>query len=483
MITNMKKIATIIAIVAIAAVACKKETPKDPDALSLDKTEITAEAAGSTATVKVTANCPWEAVTTADWVKITPASGEGDGSFSVEISANDGEARQATITVLGGNSRDLDQDGRPDNSDCTATISVSQGEAASNITFGTCTFGGALYVGDASTAYVEVPYIGSNGRESIEFELTVTDGVSGTGASAGIESTKYTCTQFQKGTGSVKVAFSGTPTTFGLVKIDVKTGTEVLAEAIETRVEEKLSYKNYVCWNPWAKGYTRADYCYMAGSAYDKSWTTKGTDAAKVASTNASDHIVLPTHVSSDEYAAAYLTVVAANPITAAGTYELPKTAGSLGGFTFNPGIQCQGMVKDDYFVAAIPVKSLPAGSVVSIASSFGGAANAVGYFLLEFSLDGTNWFEVPGAKTISVDGTDYKYHYCDAGSTDKDFRYRYAKNAETDPNYAVYAMPTPAAISNATVYVRLRANGLNGNGVVQTKTGWSDMKFLEISF
>ena len=43
--------------------------------------------------------------------------------------------------------------------------------------------------------------------------------------------------------------------------------------------------------------------------------------------------------------------------------------------------------------------------------------------------------------------------------------------------------MALPAALSNATIFIRLRAIGLNGSSAVMTKTGWSEVKFFEISF
>lgn len=465
----MKKVLLFFCAAAIFA-ACQKGTPATPDELTLDPTTISAPADGTTATITVKANCKWEVANTETWITVTPASGEGNASLSVVIAPNNDVERSGSFTVKGGS---LDP----------VTVSVSQAESSSALSFGAPVFGGALYKGVVSEAYVEIPYTGSNGREKVEFTLGISETVDGSGAAKGLKETATSSyDKFEQGSGTVKIALEGTPTTFGLVSIEVKADGTALGEALQTRVEEKLPYNNYVCWNTWAKGYTRSDFCYVAGSQYDKSWTTMGLDADKAKSTSASDHIVLPTHYSAD-YAEAYLTAVAAKPITAGGTYTLPKTTASLAGYTFNPGIQIQGLAKDDYLLAVIPVKNVAAGTTVSIASSFGGAAKAAGYFILEFSLDNQTWTEVPGAKTITVSDTEYKYHYCDAGSTDKDFRYRYAKDAETDPNYAVYTVAVPNAVSNASLYLRLRAVGLNGNGEAMTATGWSDMKFLEIFY
>ena len=60
----------------------KPDTPAQEDALKLDKTSITAEADGATATIQVTANCDWTVTNALDWVSVTPASGKGNGSIS-----------------------------------------------------------------------------------------------------------------------------------------------------------------------------------------------------------------------------------------------------------------------------------------------------------------------------------------------------------------------------------------------------------------
>jgi len=59
----------------------------------------TAGAAG----VVVTSNLDWTVTDDQDWITVTPTSGSGDGSFQVSVTANDGEPRQGTVTVTGGN--------------------------------------------------------------------------------------------------------------------------------------------------------------------------------------------------------------------------------------------------------------------------------------------------------------------------------------------------------------------------------------------
>ena len=60
------------------------------------------DAAGTTTSVTVTANVAWEATTTAGWIILTNATGSGNGSFTVTVSANtaaNAEPREASITL------------------------------------------------------------------------------------------------------------------------------------------------------------------------------------------------------------------------------------------------------------------------------------------------------------------------------------------------------------------------------------------------
>ena len=57
-----------------------------------------------------------------------------------------------------------------------------------------------------------------------------------------------------------------------------------------------------------------------------------------------------------------------------------------------------------------------------------------------------------------------------------------YARDAAADPAYNLVRATVPVAV-NGPLYVRLRSVGLNGKAEVQTGKGWSDIKFIDISF
>ena len=59
---------------------------------------------GGAYNVTVTAahsGCAWSTSANVDWISLSPTSGSGDGTVHVTVSANDGEARSATITISG----------------------------------------------------------------------------------------------------------------------------------------------------------------------------------------------------------------------------------------------------------------------------------------------------------------------------------------------------------------------------------------------
>jgi hypothetical protein len=64
---------------------------------------VAAPAAGRSARVDVTtvASCSWTAVSSASWVTVSTGSGTGDGHTELSVSANNGPARSAGVTVAG----------------------------------------------------------------------------------------------------------------------------------------------------------------------------------------------------------------------------------------------------------------------------------------------------------------------------------------------------------------------------------------------
>jgi uncharacterized protein (TIGR02145 family) len=93
-----------LALLTMAASCGKDEPIVDPvDELSITPASINATPAGGTYILTVTGNMTWTATDDAEWLTLSPASGEGNGTINVEVTGNTTvEARNATVTVAAG---------------------------------------------------------------------------------------------------------------------------------------------------------------------------------------------------------------------------------------------------------------------------------------------------------------------------------------------------------------------------------------------
>ncbi|MDR2382375.1 MAG: hypothetical protein LBD76_00605 [Prevotellaceae bacterium] len=104
----MKHITNIFLIIAVVSIAmfsaCKDDDPKasDPSSLKVDQTEIDVLPVGGETLISINTDLSWNATSDVDWVKISPASGNGSGVVSVEIERHVGARRTATINVSAG---------------------------------------------------------------------------------------------------------------------------------------------------------------------------------------------------------------------------------------------------------------------------------------------------------------------------------------------------------------------------------------------
>ena len=91
-------------ILAVFLATCDREPVPEPQSLSLDKTQVTFDAAAGEEVVQITANCNWVISETWDtddgkWFTVTPQMGQGNGTLTITVQANPGADRTADITV------------------------------------------------------------------------------------------------------------------------------------------------------------------------------------------------------------------------------------------------------------------------------------------------------------------------------------------------------------------------------------------------
>lgn len=97
-----------MALLACAAMSCKKDEPKIEEYLKVEPTSITVAPAATTRTLSVSTASSWTATSSDTWFTFSPASGNGDGQITVSITENAGEAgqeapaRNGSITVTAG---------------------------------------------------------------------------------------------------------------------------------------------------------------------------------------------------------------------------------------------------------------------------------------------------------------------------------------------------------------------------------------------
>jgi hypothetical protein len=116
--------------------------------VSPENTSVSAGGGSVTVTVEVLSGCAWTAQSGTSWITASAASGSGNGTVTLQVAANAGDARSGSVTVAG------------------RTITVAQTAAA-------CTFG-------VTPAHIDVP---SGGAAASPVTVTVRSGCSWTAGS------------------------------------------------------------------------------------------------------------------------------------------------------------------------------------------------------------------------------------------------------------------------------------------------------------
>lgn len=452
------------ALAFLAAASCKPENNEsDPGQFTVEPTVITADYEGGSKSVIITTNKDWNLVPEQDydWITYSKKSGSGNDNVLLTFAPNTTEERQAKISVTATGFDPI-------------TISIVQEAPKSQMRLGQPYIDKAPVKDVEGSIVIKVPYVNALGTESVQFSMTFSGA-----ASEGLSSQTYTCNTFTQGEGAVEIPVNGTPTLLGLLSVTVEAYGDAF-EPVDIRVIENVTYEKYINWNHYAAGWTRNECNLLRGSQYDYSWTSEALHPTE--SGVGTDHKVLVTRTNLPGCEEAYLSLVCANSIVAAGQASGPSgTPPGLAGYQFNPGYQVQGMVKDDYVFVYIPKVSLAAGSTITLESSIGGAKAASNVFIVEYSTDNSTWTAFGDILTLEVSGTSYDYHY-QYLTANSDKRYVYARDSEADPAYRVIHATVPSAV-DGQLYIRFRSLGINGAAAVQTGIGWGDIKFIDIHF
>jgi hypothetical protein len=442
----MKKIyITLSLILAITtSISCDKGDgifTRENDALSFDCTEQSIEQ-------NILCDGNWESdLNGNDWISISPESGHGNGNdystYSVQVQYNSGISREGTIFIVHGGKK--------------YPINISQGKC--DFSYGTPVFIGSLYKGITSTASISVPYSCASGKETVSVSANFS------GESNGLSLGISTYSSFSKGDGTVEIPIDGSSTKTGDVTIEIlMNGVSVGTVSKKILSDPNASPEGLpVGWNFYSTGIT------PLGSDYDFSWSP----SAKNVSSDAlpfNNHKVLPTSGN----VAAYLTAYS-------------QSVGSSANYTFNPSIQIRGMIKDDFWLAVIPVKNIAPTDKITVEASFGAAGSGASYYVLEFSDDYSNWYAAEGGTMMTLYGGSGLVHYSVPADNISTSRKTYDK--ATDLGYRKYTFPLSGiqTIGEGNLYLRLRISIDQRANATETtyaiaSNAWADLKGLEIS-
>ena len=426
----MKKWLIISACVLLASACGKKD-----DLFQRDTDAVTASGIAQSLRHYLLCSGHWTSESDADWITIVPESGDGNGvdfqPYDIKVRYNTTMApRTGTFYLIHNGLR--------------CPVTVTQDAVVFN--YVSIRTQGFLIKDIASGMKICVAYTDASSEISVKFAATVRgDG------SAGLQVSEQTI-QMEDGDGEAVISVSGTPTTAGTVYFDVTAGGTPVG-TVKTSVAADSNPHGLPCgWNFYAAGWTNATRTDLQQSAEGQSWIN-------------APHALSPTS--------------GVNP-DALLTAEVAKGATD---WSLNPGIQVQGMLQNDYWQAVIPVQNMHDGTKIKVEAGCGSAGKSVGYYLLEYSGDGAVWNVADGAVNCSR-GTDvFPAHLWNtASSIVSPTRVTYDK--DTDDTYRQYSFAV-YGIDGDKLYLRLRALKYNATPGATTvvKSGWTDLKGLEISF
>lgn len=257
------------------------------------------------------------------------------------------------------------------------------------------------------------------------------------------------------------------------------------------------------------------NYTSIRGSKYDYSWSHEARNPApQDENFNCINNRCYPTEANHESPLDAYVSVCdygKQHVPVATGVSVSPNKIDGNGGFSFNPSIIVQMLLKDDFIYVSFPVKNLKPTDRVTFESSVGGAASAAGFFKLEYSVNFDemtyegDWYEVPGGyeygpgknPAMNFKGTSPlsgcagdTYHFWSTwknqrSSSDGGTRYLFSRDKTADDGYELYdfTLSDISPVASGRLFIRLRSfHGLKANeGDKATGGGWTDFKFFDV--
>ena len=92
------RLLALLAAFVLAVASCEPDEP-EKITVSVSPTSLNFNADGGSQQISVTSNGAWTVRVDGSWMTVSTVSGAGNGSFEVKVEANDGEARQSSLTL------------------------------------------------------------------------------------------------------------------------------------------------------------------------------------------------------------------------------------------------------------------------------------------------------------------------------------------------------------------------------------------------
>ena len=444
------RIIAIALIAALAAVSCTK----DRDFVTREESRVSLDCLSQTVEQNIRARGEWHIdLNGAEWIRVTPDKGAGDGmhyqTYAITVDYNKGGSREHTIYVCQGDVR------------CPVTVHQNR-----------CKFAltgvepsGPFYQYKESTEGINVLYEFAAGDETVSLSAKLSGA-----AAAGLTIEPVTSSEFSPGKGSLFLPVKGTPTAMGDFEVTVLADGKNIG-GCKCHVEEYVAPVVVLDpaglparWNFFAAGFTGTG---PLSTPQGEHWDYDDSDPH-----------VSPTSGNSE----ARLTAVVANP----GTVELN---GKTQRYTFNPAIQALSMVEGDSWLAAIPVMYFTEETKISVEAATSTQAKGPGFYILEYSADGENWTEAPGATEFTKTETaeTWKAHFWNNQASTVNTPTGTRKSfdlSNPQETYHKYEFPlTGLKIDDGTLFLRLRVLKYRYDMSVACTATWTDLKMLEVDF
>lgn len=207
-------------------------------------------------TVTAAAGCEWNASSTDGWIRVSPASGSGNGTINVTAAANPAASRRSGSVQIADRGVRLDQDAAPCRYSLGST-SANAGVDGGTVSFTVDTLGGCGWKASSSDGWIQITSGSGNGRGTVTAVVSAHGSTAERRGTIAVEGQTFTVTQ-------APCTYSGTWTSAATGKrgridetMTAAASGDTLVVAVDTGRECSWKHSSPPEWIP---GVTAAEY-------------------------------------------------------------------------------------------------------------------------------------------------------------------------------------------------------------------------------